>query len=260
MNYGDTEAWASEFWRLAGQIEPFPRSLERSMSWALPLILVKLTGPSVLQIQRWLAEKSLPVVCSGQDRALEACLVAARGHGIIFLDGRDAPDLQRFALAHEIAHFLVDYLEPRWRALDSLGESVRDVLDGHRIATVRERVSGVLSGVTLGTFTHLMERSRSGAVQSLKVLTAEDRADRLALELLAPRYAVLKRLKAAGIHWQDTAAASTAEATLVQEFGLPVPVARSYSHILALTHRLPGSFREWLKPQQVEVRGVDGKS
>ena len=99
------------------------------MSWALPLMLVKLSGLSVRQVQRWVAEKQLPIVCSSQNRALEACLVAVRGYGVIFLDGRDAADRQRFALAHEIAHFLVDYFEPRRRALDSLGEGVLEVLE-----------------------------------------------------------------------------------------------------------------------------------
>ena len=260
MSYRETEAWAIKFWRLAGHIEPFPRSLERSMSWALPLILVKLNGLSVLQVRRWLAEKRLRTVCSSQNRPLEACLVAARGHGIVFLDDRDAPDRQRFALAHEIAHFLVDYLGPRRRAIETLGESVREVLDGHRAATIGERVSGVLRGVPLDSFTHLMERSSSGAVRSLKVLTAEDRADSLALELLAPRDTVLARLRAVGIRWQDAAAASTVEETLVHEFGLPVGAARSYSHMLAMAHRTPRSFREWFKSQRVEVRGFDRKN
>ena len=230
------------------------------MSWALPLVLVKLTGLSVLRIQHWLTEKRLPVACPSQNRPLEACLVAARGHGIIFLDGRDSPDFQRFALAHEIAHFLLDYREPRRKAISSLGESAREVLDGHRIATTRERVSGVLSGVPLGTFTHLMERTSSGAVRSLKVLASEDRADLLALELLAPRRAILERLKAAGICWEETTAASAVEGTLVQQFGLPVTVARSYSRTLAMTYRGPRSFQEWFKPRRVEFRCSNGKS
>jgi Zn-dependent peptidase ImmA (M78 family) len=39
--------------------------------------------------------------------------MARAGHGFISLDGSDADDERRFSLAHELAHFLLDYQDPR---------------------------------------------------------------------------------------------------------------------------------------------------
>ncbi|MFY9822776.1 MAG: ImmA/IrrE family metallo-endopeptidase [Thermoanaerobaculia bacterium] len=257
MNDREAVTWAEKFWRLAGQNEPFPRSLEASIPWALPLVLVKLPRLGLLDVRLWLEQRGIPLQCSACDRALEACLVARGGHGLIFLDGADPPDVQRFALAHEIAHFLIDYLGQRQRALERLGERILAVLDGCRPATKEERLSGVLRGVALGTFTHLMDRSAAGDVERLEVLAAEDRADRVALELLAPHRVVVDRLKALGVRWRDPSAVLTVEEFLVQEFGLPVATARSYGRLLIMSRRSPCSFQEWMRP--VEDSDADGK-
>jgi hypothetical protein len=257
VNDHEAMTWAEEFWRLAGRDEPFPRSLEPSLPWALPVILVKLPLLGLLDVRHWLEERDIPFQCSACDRDLEACLVARAGHGLVFLDAGDPPDVQRFALAHEIAHFLIDYLGQRQKALERLGERIREVLDGCRPATREERLSGVLRGVELGTFTHLMGRSAAGDVERLEVLAAEDRADRVALELLAPYRVVVDRLKALGVRWRDPSAVLTAEEILVQEFGLPVAASSSYSRLLIRSRRLPRSFQEWMR--QVEVHGANGK-
>ena len=121
---------AGRFWRLAGQVEPFPRLLERAIAWALPLTLVKLPRLSFPDLRAWLTQRDIPFIFSHSDRCLRACLIAKAGSGIVFLDGSDPDDERRFSLAHEVAHFILDYLEPRERGIELLGAAGLEVLDG----------------------------------------------------------------------------------------------------------------------------------
>lgn len=237
---------AGRFWRLAGHVEPFPRLLERAIAWALPLTLVKLPRLSFPDLRAWLTQRDIPFIFSHSDRCLRACLIAKAGSGIVFLDGSDPDDERRFSLAHEVAHFILDYLEPRERGIELLGASGLEVLDGRRPPTTEERLRGILHGVKLGTFTHLMERSPNGAVERIDILEAEDRADCLALELLAPRSTVFTLLEEAHVLWANPGAFLLAQGILVNEFGLPPSVAKHYGRMLVVQRRSTSSFREWI--------------
>lgn len=238
--------WAKRFWRLVGRAEPFPRSLESSVAWALPLAIVKLPRLGLSDLRSWLSGKGIHLHVAGPDRPLRACLLARAGRGVVLLDGSDPEDERRVSLAHEVSHFLVDYVYPREKVLEVLGEPGREVLDGIRSPTLEERLTGILRGVELGLYRHLMERAPTGEVDRLRVLEAEDRADCIALELLAPRQTVVGRVEASGICWQDEMALRVAKEILIGEFGLPPAIAVQYGRSLVLSHRLASSFREWL--------------
>lgn len=246
MNDWDVAAWAASFWRRTGQPEKFPRALEAAVAWVLPLAVVRLPRLGLRELGDWLAERAIPFRVDVTDRRLRACVMAHGGCGVIFLDGSDAEEELRFSLAHEASHFVCDYLEPRTRAIARLGAAAREVLDGVRLPTPAERITGLLSGVELGGYTRLMERSPQGKVARFDVLYAEDRADRLALELLAPRATVLARLKARGVRLRDPVAADIAGDVLTIEFGLPRTAARHYGQALVMSERPARSFREWL--------------
>lgn len=119
-------------------------------------------------------------------RPLRGCLMADIGVGLIFLDGDDPPDEQRYSLAHEVAHFLAHYLEPRRRVLQSLGSAMVEVLDRARAPTMPERLSAALRDVTLEPYRHAMARTPGGHTTSVRTGVIEAEADLLALELLVP--------------------------------------------------------------------------
>ena len=246
MTNKEVTAWAERFWLSVGHVEPFPRSLESSVAWALPLAVVKLPHLGLFNMNEWLIQKGVISRCPTQDRRLHACLFAKVGHGLVFLDGSDPDDERRFSLAHEVVHFISDYLEPRNRALALLGDAGRDVLDGRRSPTPEERLRGVLHNVELGTYTHLIERSSAGSVTSIQTLEAEDRADRLALELIAPRLTVLACLKKRQVIWRSPTALEIAQEILAHEYGLPFSVAKRYGEMLIMSRRPSRTFREWL--------------
>jgi Zn-dependent peptidase ImmA (M78 family) len=225
-----TALWAQEvagrFWRDAGGPPPhFPRDLRTAVAWALPLAVIDLPRLRVGAIDDWLTRRRLNWRVAGPDRAVRACLIARDGGGLIFLDGADPEDDRRYSLAHEVAHFLIEIALPRERALARLGEGIRPVLDGERPPTAAERADALLAHVALGRTLHLLERSPLGMPDRPEVGTAEQRADTLALELLAPA----DRVQA---HLRPPLDLLTAARTLRADFGLPTPVAAAYARRL----------------------------
>ena len=182
--------WAAElarvFWARARRTEPFPRTLRWSSCRAFRFSVFLLPELNLRAAMEWLKKCGIVCEVQGQDRLLKACLVARWGHGIAILDGDQGDDELRFSLAHEIAHFLKDYWILRQQICKRLGPAALEVLDGERSPTTDERFHALLRGVPLGFHVHLMERGQDGTVTSASTGEAEDNADRLAYELLAP--------------------------------------------------------------------------
>jgi hypothetical protein len=235
---------AEEFWEQAGKAEPFPRVLEPAVLWVLPLAVFKLPRLWVRDVQGWLAARGVRFQLESDDRPLHACLFAYGGRGCVLLSGADRPDDLRFSLAHEVAHFLLDYHHPRLRAASRLGPQILEVFDGRRPATVQERVHAVLSHMPIGFHTHLMDRRGNGVMGCDVASDHEDGADRLALELLAPELEVRRRAARHAVDHQSQA--EVAEAVLRQDFGLPATVATGYARLLFPAGR-NHSVREWLR-------------
>ncbi len=222
-----TALWIHEivdrFWTNAGDTpSDFPRDLSSVLVWALPVDLVELPGLSIDGINGWLAERQCDLQLSVPNRWLRASILVHDGCGVLFVDAADPVDERRFSVAHEIAHYLVEYDAPRRQAGTRLGTSVLAVLDGRRSATWDERLGAVLSGISLAAIFHLMERTPDGHRPGQQVSRAEQQADDLAFELLAPFEAVRG-------HLPPGADRATVDATLRQTFGLPAAPAGAYA-------------------------------
>jgi Zn-dependent peptidase ImmA (M78 family) len=239
--------WAERFWLLAGLSEPFPRTLESAVSWALPLVLVKLPRLDVESINDYARTNALSLECQTASRSLRGCLIAKAGSGIVFLDGTDPPDELRFTLAHEVAHFLLDHLKPRQDAVRTFGSTIHEVLDGERDPTPNERLNAIFQGVSIERFVHLLERNQESLIARQQILHAEDRADLLAIELLAPLQAIQESLAMKHLAWTDRNAATVLERLLMDEFGLPLQVSENYARFLTARKARPQTFRDWLR-------------
>jgi IrrE N-terminal-like domain len=248
LNDADAARWARRFWSRTASPRSVLRSFEAAIPWTLPLAVIRIPGLSLAAADRWLAERGRPSLFAKitADLALRALLIARAGRGLVFVDANDPEDEQRFSLAHEVAHFLRDYLGPRERALDVHGEAALEVLDGDRSPSPAERLSGLLANAELGVYQHLLDRSPAGEVVGMDVRDHEDEADRIAIELLAPLPMLLARFAATGVSWSSEAARKTAQELLAGEFGLPHPVADRYSRVLVAARRADRSVREWL--------------
>ena len=213
------------FWRSAGAFEDFPRTLERPLALALPVALVKLPRLRLKDIEHWLKARSIPFSFNCQSRAMHGCLVAFAGQGVIFVDGADPADQQRVSMAHEVGHFLLDHLGPRQRAVVRFGPQILEAFDGRRALTMSERLTGVLQGAPLGVHTDLIERDTASDLE--RTWRIENRADRVAMALLAPPEDILKRFD----NWVPdySTRLGTLAGILQSSYGLPDYVSRGYA-------------------------------
>ena len=250
------ENTALEFWALTGGAPGYPCDIKTAITWTLPLEVYAIPQLCVNDVFAWTQRVNLTLRIPGRNLRLHGCLIAYRGKGTIFCDADDAGDEQRFTMAHELAHFLRDYQAPRQRAVNILGPSILPVLDGDRSPTRTERLHAVLSTVHLGVMSHVMERPDEG-LPTNAVIDIEDRANRLALELLAPVSKVTARIAPTINDNVPTASRSIGKPQgfdarltylsqhLITEYGLPEVVASSYARYVL--HQLgEPTFRDWL--------------
>ena len=220
MIHPSPEALATEFWAGTGLHAVFPRKIEQAVAFKLPLALVELSTLNAAAVGHWLQQRGGAIRLPPDRRDLGGCLVAFGGRGFIFICGTDAADEQRLTTAHETAHFLIDYLWPRQRVIQELGEDITAVLDGLRPATPAERAAAILSHLHLGPHIHVLPRPGRDQDSDVAVVRAEDRADRLALELVAPQArirAIVDELSA-----RQALTPDAVRSNLATYFGLPV--------------------------------------
>jgi hypothetical protein len=234
-------ALADAFWDGAGCRNT---DLPAAISMALPLTPITLPRLRVGEIDAWLSKNNIPCVIRGRDRALHACLVAHTGCGAIFLDGDDSEDEQRFSLAHELAHFLRDYWEPRRIAAERFGPDVLDVFDRKRLLHPDEQIHALIAQVPIGFHVHLMERSEEGVIDDPAIVEAEYNADLLAFELLAPQEEVLTFLE----DMPPDSRRERAENLLKEQYGLPLEPAGRYAALLVPERNQPRSLVHRLWP------------
>lgn len=223
---GEEQQIIDIFWDLAGEVEPFPRTLERAIALALPIAVVKMPRLALGSIETWLRSRQIPYSFNCESRFVRGCLISYGGKGFIFCDGTDPSDEIHFTLAHEVGHFLADYWYPRQKAVSKFGAGILDVFDGIREPTVTERIQSVFESTRIGVCSNLMNRDDANEF----VWTVEDKADKIGFGLLAPPQDVLKGIKLSqSIFLQRQEHLST---RLIHSFGLPAFAAKTYSNIL----------------------------
>jgi hypothetical protein len=240
------------FWGEADEDPVFPRGLHLPILMNLPLANIEIDGLTVGDLDQWLHRHHLPRLADVADRPLRGCVVAYGGIGLLFVDRSDDSEQRRQTLAHEAGHFIVDYLIPRENVAERRPELL-DVLDGEREPTDAERFDALLADLPVGFHTHLLERDVHGGYLSGATADVEDRAERLALELLAPLQRVLAELSPTGD--------PEIPQFLRDRFGLPASAAIRYaSHIERYRPRRPRTLLEAIGLTQPADNNADTQS
>jgi hypothetical protein len=212
------------FWD-GDRVDDYPRSLDLEAILRLPVAIVDLKGLSTTGIDHWLDAHETNVKLNASSRPLRAALVAYGGAGAIFIDAGLDDRERRIGLAHEIGHFLNDYLVPR-QEIERAAPSLVDVVDGLRAPNQEDEVTALLARVPLGVHTHLLGRTRRGEYGSVETERSEERATRIAWELAGPQEAVLKSV-------QDPSNVFAVVQVLRDRFGFPPEAARAYANFLS---------------------------
>jgi len=240
-------AVADTFWDLLGCEPQYPCDLEKLLLWDQPvdfgLTFDALPNLDLAAVNRRAKQLGMTYRIGHARRRKHGFLLADRTGACVLYEANDPVDEQRFTKAHEVAHFLVDYYLPRRRGLELLGESIRGALDGSRVPDHQERLHAAMAQVRLDVQADLTERTSDNR-PSTRTLLAEDRADRIALELLAPAELVLKRLERAPRMERDQQHRWLV-ALLQADFGLPKQEANEYAYEL-IAQRGGSALFDWL--------------
>ena len=253
MTTPDLEALARDFWAGTEWCDRFPREIDQVAPLQLPLVIAKQSPINALAAGDWLRRRGMVVPLPHDRRDLHGCLVAHCGRGFIFVSSTDSAEEQRLTMAHEVAHFFVDYLLPRRQVMQALGARMAAVLDGLRPPTPAERAAAILSHVRLGAHVHLLPRPGAGVDDEVRVVHAEDRADRLALELVAPRACVRDVLN--DLAARQPLAPEAARSALAMHFGLPAYVF--HDTVRHMVRRSPPSFVRGGHPRRTPAAALN---
>jgi hypothetical protein len=210
--------------------EQFPRDVELAVLWRLPLAIIELPHLSGAGVVEWLAARGVQLPVHTPPGGLRGALVAFAGSGVLFVDATDDGAERRFTLAHEAAHFVVDYWLPRLE-LAERAPHLLAVIDGLRQPNDDDHVDALIARAPLGVQTHLFERDATGAMLTPQVKMLEQRAAQIAWEVLAPQAVVTQHISEV-----DPFALMR---SLEVDFGLPRTTAREYAQHLrrALSRR-----------------------
>jgi hypothetical protein len=224
---------AESFWSAVPQIRE-SKDIIRATPIVLPLAVVLLAPLTFDRIRVWFAERHAEAPVRPGAQHLRGMLLAARGHGVVFVDADDDPRQLRISVAHEVAHFLLHHQVPRQRTLRALGPSVQPVLDGLRAPSVAEQLAGALRGLDLASYSHL----RPDALPIGAEAEREREADLLAFALLAPHSALALKSGAAALRVQ-----------LFEHFAFPDWAAHAYAEWLHAHLGNKSSVRDWFAPK-----------
>jgi len=224
---------ADQFWNPIIKFRSFPVDIERAIARSnLPLHIDSIPGLDLVRIEQWIQEHNLPALLNKDNSELHGFLFAHKGNGVIFVNGSDSIEDRRFTIAHELAHFLIDYQVPRNLLLEHFGDSILEVLDGNRAATIEERLQFILSDLPSPFFTHILDHHGITAFERMSVWNAEWRTDVLAVEILAPFRIVSGWLKKPGEMGFESVFRK-ASAILATDFGLPPVISTGYARHIA---------------------------
>ena len=226
---GSDEAyWAEWFWRRSGGPPAYPADIGYAVTCALEVGIRPIAGLTTRVAIGDLRRFGINCPVGVDERDLYGCIAIGPSGGLVLVEEDDDELQQRFTVAHEASHYILEVHRHHRRAAQRMGHDYVGVLFGRREATPTERIDAWLNSVRSTSITHFMDRTTGGGYGCGPTRETECSADRLALEILAPHAemvrAVLDRRK---LPFRDMEDAVRRFAK--RRFGLPCEVAGPYA-------------------------------
>ena len=227
MNMDVDEAyWADWFWTRAGEQARYPVDIGYAATCALEVSIHQIADLTPAAAADFLGHGER--AGAFDNRPLHGCIAFGPQGATIIVEREDAEDERRFTIAHEVSHYILEVRRHHRRAEWRMGGDYVGVLYGSREATPTERIDAWLNNVQSAPTTHFMDRTSTGGYGCGRTLEAECAADRLAIEILAPR-AELASAVSAHRKLPFRALLDKAQRIAERRFGLPAAVAEPYA-------------------------------
>jgi hypothetical protein len=226
---------ASEFWEQAASSGIRRYDIEEAAKIVLSVVIVNVPGLNMSKARNWLLLRGLPDIIGYNDvddRIMHGFIVSERGTGLIFVNSDDSPLERRFTVAHEVGHFIMDHLLPRQLAVSKLGRRAEEVLNSDSVADNPLLVEALVRSVDIVRRPFSIEKEGDGSFRSWQNYNAENGADGLALELLAPAAEVVLAA-AGGKKLSYSACLEQCLSILEDRYSLPPSIAGPYAAKLA---------------------------
>jgi len=223
----DEAYWANWFWKRAGGRPDPPVDIGYAATCALEVGIRPIDGLTPVTAADHLRRVGIECADGVDERELHGCIAVGPHGATILVEMRDDDAQRRFTITHELSHYILEVHRHHQRAERWMGQDYVDILYGSREATPTERIDAWLNGVRSSAFTHFMDRDSNGGYGCGNALEAECSADRLAIEILAPRAEMVSVVSDyEKLPFRDLVDATRRIAE--QRFGLPYAVAVPY--------------------------------
>lgn len=218
MKKSDLKKISNRFWTDSGLKSDYPRKIEEAVLRNFPISIVKIETLAYEPLKCWFEERELFNVLPTFSGNLLGAIFAFKGNALLFVEATLPSQELRYTIAHEVGHFLFDYHFKRKRVQETVGVNAEEILDGTRVASLGERVDAILLGVDLKPYYHLLAEQKCISISRGQIESAEDNADFLADELIAPEDVVNEMYKERGFESISDAAREIANVLDVPEY------------------------------------------
>jgi len=229
----EIERIAREFWSTVDQNYHENYDIISAVDTSPTIDLIKIKNLSISKIEEWLIAIGLKDNFDIPDRRLHGVLIIKGDSVAMFIEDDENPIQQRFTVAHEVSHYLLDYQIPKEKAILALGKEIEDVLNGNLPANNTQLALSVIKGINIDPYSFLIEKTGNGSFEDWKNFNSENEADYLALELLAPRIRIINETFSSTKRLSYSQFTRKSQEILIEKYRIPSDIARQYASQLA---------------------------
>jgi Zn-dependent peptidase ImmA (M78 family) len=227
------ERIAREFWSTVDQKHRETYDIVSAVNDTLTINLILIKNLSIKKMEDWLISIGKYENFGIDDRSLHGFLMIKNGNICMFVEESEDQSQQRFTVAHEVSHYLLDYQLPKERAILALGKEIEDVLNGNLPPTDTQLALSVIKGVNISPYTFMIEKNGNGSFFNWSNFNSENEADYLAMELLAPRARIVNETFSSIKRRSYSQFIRKSEEILISHYKIPPDIARHYASELA---------------------------